>query len=160
MSNRLVSIALLALLCLALPLHSRSDRDPAMEPKRLTAILLVDEIELSLPFWEEVLRFRRTIEVPKDSKLVFAAFEAGPCEVMLQTRAEVLEDFPEEAHPDHASASYLFLEVEDLDAYAPGIEPYALGPERLTFYGMRERMLRTPGGHVVTLAQQVEQDGG
>jgi len=51
-----------------------------MDVKRITAVLYVDEIELSLAFWVDRLGFRKTVEVPDGSKLGFAALQHGSTE--------------------------------------------------------------------------------
>jgi len=88
-----------------------------MNVKKITAVLLVDEIEPILPFWIDRLGFTKTIEVPNGTKLGFVAFQKGSVEVMYQTYSSVEHDAP----PAMAAAArkgptYLYLEVDNLDA--------------------------------------------
>src|SRR5271155_5030656 len=83
-----------------------------MNVKKITPVLLVNEIEPILPFWIDRLGFTKTIEVPDANKLAFVAFQKGATEVMYQTYASVEHDAP----PEMASAArqgptYLYLEV-------------------------------------------------
>ena len=92
-----------------------------------------------------------TVQVPDGDRVGFAILRRDLVEIMLQTRASLAADVaPLAAGPHHAT---LYLEV---DALAPIRE--ALGdtplvvPERTTFYGARELIVREPGGHVVFFA--------
>lgn len=121
--------------------------------KKLTPLLYVQEIEPSLPFWVDRLGFEVTVEVPEGDRLGFVILKKGDVEVMYQTRASVQNDVPELAGSPMAG-SFLFIEVDDLDAVASalhGIEPVV--PRRKTFYGADELIVREPAGNTVTFAQ-------
>lgn len=128
-----------------------------MNVKRVTPVLLVNEIEPELPFWVDRLGFTKTIEVPDGNKLAFVALQRGGAEVMYQTYASVEKDAP----PSMSSGSrkgptYLYLEVDDLDAVLAAMKDVKkVMPERTAFYGMREFAVQDPGGHFVTFAQAV-----
>jgi hypothetical protein len=117
---------------------------------KLTPNLIVDRIETCLPFWTK-LGFTKTVEVPDGDRLGFAILVNGKIEIMLQTRASMAKDIAplgEDAH-----RAFVYIEV---DALAPIRE--ALGnapriiPERTTFYGANEIIVREPGGHTVVFA--------
>ena len=122
-----------------------------MSFKRLTPVLLVEEIEPVLPFWAR-LGFNRTAEVPEGDRLGFVILERGDIQIMYQTRASVQADVPE-LGDSPANASYLFLEVDDLDAVEKLVEAAPVVPRRKTFYGADELIVRDPAGNVVTFAQ-------
>jgi len=122
--------------------------------KRITPILLVEEIEPCLPFWEAI-GFERTAEVPHGNRLGFAILEKSGLEIMYQTRASVADDLPGLAHAPGAG-TFLFLEVMDLDATIDAIVGApVIFPRRRTFYGMEEIVVREPGGNAVTFAMPV-----
>jgi uncharacterized glyoxalase superfamily protein PhnB len=126
-----------------------------MNVKKITPVLLVNEIEPILPFWIDRLGFAKTIEVPDGNKLGFVAFQKGPTEVMYQTYASVEKDAP----PAMAAAArkgptYLYLEVDHLDAVLAAMKDVQkVMPERTAFYGMREFAVQDPSGHFITFAQ-------
>src|SRR2546426_128404 len=98
--------------------------------KRLTPVLVVDQVEPGLAFWTERLGFTRTIEVPgNDGKLVFGAVEGDGIEIMCQTRASVIADRPETAPELTGHSIVLFITTDDLDrveralAGAPVVAP-------------------------------------
>jgi uncharacterized glyoxalase superfamily protein PhnB len=112
----------------------------SMNVKRITPVLLVNEIEPVLPLWIDQLGFTKTIEVPEGNKLAFVAFQKGAAEVMYQTFISVEKDAP----PAMAAAArkgptYLYLEVDNLDAVLAAMKGvHKVMPERTAFYGMRE----------------------
>jgi uncharacterized glyoxalase superfamily protein PhnB len=126
-----------------------------MNVKKITPVLLVNEIEPVLPFWVDRLGFTKTIEVPDGNKLAFVAFQKSSVEVMYQTYASVEHDAP----PAMAAAArkgptYLYLEVDNLDATLAAMKDVQkVMPERTAFYGMREFAVQDPAGHFITFAQ-------
>jgi uncharacterized glyoxalase superfamily protein PhnB len=121
--------------------------------KKLTPVLYVEEIEPALPFWVDRLGFARTVEVPEEDRLGFVILQRGGVEVMYQTRRSVEGDVPELAGRP-MGGSFLFVEVDDLDAVEralEGVEPVV--PRRKTFYGADELIVQEPAGNVVTFAQ-------
>ncbi len=122
--------------------------------KRITPILLVDEIEPCLAFWD-ALGFDKTAEVPHEGRLGFAILEKSGLEIMYQTRASVAADIPALADAP-GQGTFLFLEVMDLDATIEAVAGApVVFPRRKTFYGMEEICVREPGGNVVTFAMAV-----
>jgi uncharacterized glyoxalase superfamily protein PhnB len=126
-----------------------------MNVKKITPVLLVGEIEPVLPFWIDRLGFTKTIEVPDGGKLAFVAFQKGNIEVMYQTYASVEHDAPPAmAAPARKGPTYLYLEVDDLDAVLAAMKDVQkVMLERTAFYGMREFAVQDPGGHFVTFSQ-------
>jgi uncharacterized glyoxalase superfamily protein PhnB len=146
----------LALFCgFALVQANPIEEKKPMNVKKITPVLLVNEIEPVLPFWIDRLGFAKTMEVPDGNKLVFVAFQKGPTEVMYQTYASVEKDAP----PAMAAAArkgptYLYLEVDNLDAVLAAMKDVQkVMPERTAFYGMREFAVQDPSGHFITFAQ-------
>jgi len=54
--------------------------------KKLTPVIIVDQIEPCLPFWIERLGFIKTAEVPEGDKLGFVILVKGNVEIMYQTK--------------------------------------------------------------------------
>ncbi|PWU11374.1 MAG: hypothetical protein C5B51_02745 [Terriglobia bacterium] len=122
---------------------------------KLTPVLIVDEIEKSLPFWVERMGFSKTAEVPEGDRLGFVMLVRDGAELMLQTLESVRKDEPKFA-PDAVSRAAIFVEVDDLEDVRQRLNGYAITmPERTTFYGMREIGVFEPGGHVVVFAARL-----
>jgi hypothetical protein len=122
---------------------------------KITTVLFVDTVEPVLPFWVDRLGFQKTVEVPDENGLVFVILQHGAAELMIQTRKSAEKDVPglgDLAAPRAGT----FIEVENFDnvlSKLDGLE--VVLPERTTWYGMREILVREPGGNVVCFASRV-----
>ena len=120
---------------------------------KITAVLLVEEIEKSLPFWVERMGFEKTVEVPEGSRLGFVILARDGAEVMLQTIESVRKDAPQFLSKYTPGTASLFIEVGDFADTLKRLDGYPVAlPERTTFYGMREIGVFEPGGHSVVFA--------
>ncbi len=128
-----------------------------MQIKRITSVLFVEEIEVVLPFWVDALEFAKTIEVPGEGgKLGFVALQKDGTEVMYQTYASLGEDMPQIAEAAKKGPTFLYIEVDGLDAVLAALKKYKMTmAERTAFYGMREVGFQDPAGHYLTFAQRV-----
>lgn len=125
-----------------------------MNVNRITPILFVEEIEPCAKFWTERLGFQKTAEVPEGNKLGFVILQKGSAEIMYQTYASVEKDMPAISSVVRKGPTFLYVEVDDLDAVisaVKGAEVYM--PVRTTFYGAKEIGVKEPAGHYVTFAQ-------
>lgn len=122
-----------------------------MKVRQLAPVLLVEEIEPVLSFWER-LGFERTAEVPEGDRLGFVILERDGVQVMYQSRESVRRDIAPLAESP-ANASFLFITVDDLDAFERNIDVTPVVPRRRTFYGADELIVRDAAGNVVTFAQ-------
>lgn len=120
---------------------------------KITPVLIVQEIEKSLPFWVGRMGFEKTVEVPEGDRLGFAILVRGAAELMLQTVASVQKDAPVFAPRSESNTVGLFIEVEDFGDVLRRLDGYPVSlAERVTFYGMREIGVFEPGGHTVVFA--------
>jgi uncharacterized glyoxalase superfamily protein PhnB len=122
--------------------------------KRVTAVLLVEEIEPCLNFWVDRLGFTKAGEVPDGNKLAFVMLQKDTTEVMYQTYASVQKDDSQASKDLRKGPAFLYVEVDDLDAVIAALKgvPVVM-PVRTTFYGAREIGVKDPAGHFVTFAQ-------
>jgi uncharacterized glyoxalase superfamily protein PhnB len=120
---------------------------------KLTPVLMVEEIEKSLPFWMDRMGFAKTVDVPEGDRLGFVILVREGAEVMMQSIASVRKDQPQFAPTGESNRVGLFLEVEDFADVLRRLDGYPVAmPERTTFYGMREIGVLDPGGHIVVFA--------
>jgi uncharacterized glyoxalase superfamily protein PhnB len=139
-------------LLLARP-HAAREKN-AVIVKRVTPLLFVPEVEPCLKFWTERLGFENAGQVPDGSKLAFVILQKGGTEIMYQSYASVEKDMPAITSQACKGPSFLYIEVENLDAVkdaVKGAEVYMT--ERTTFYGAREIGIQDPAGHYLTFAQ-------
>lgn len=130
---------------------------PPYSLRALAPVLVVDALEPSVDFWATQLGFTVENQVPgPDGTPVFASVKKDGIEIMYQSRASVLADYPSMAKElDGHSAALFFMvpRTADLDA----LERRATGatvvkPRHDTFYGTTEFYIREPGGHMVGFA--------
>lgn len=125
--------------------------------KKLTPILIVEDIEPVLPFWVDRLGFEKTVEVPEGDKLGFVILNRGPVEIMYQSRASIRNDAPALLDMMASGGSVLFIEVDSIDDVEnalAGIEPVV--PRRKTFYGATEVFVQDPAGNIIGFAEMEE----
>src|ERR1700674_3594861 len=124
-----------------------------MTVKKITPVLLVDEVESCVRFWKERLGFAVAIEVPEGNKIGFVSLQKGGIELMYQSYASVEKDSSFSAQGYAKGPSFLYIEVDSLDdVIAATIGATVVMPERKTFYGAREIGVKDPAGHVLTFA--------
>jgi len=131
---------------------------PAQEKKpmvkKLTPVLFVAEIEPCVKFWTEQLGFTKTVEVPEGNKIGFVILVKGNVELMYQSYASADKDAPAMSAIARKGPTFLYIEVESLEAIKPAIKgAEVVMAERTTFYGAREIGIKDPGGHYLTFAQ-------
>jgi len=123
---------------------------------KLTPVLIVEEIEKSLPFWVGRMGFEKTVDVPEGDRLGFAILVREGAEVMMQTVESVRKDAPQFVPNVGSQVSSLFIEVDDFHDIQRRLAGYEIAlPERTTFYGMREIGVKEPSGHIVVFAARV-----
>ncbi|MBZ5722592.1 MAG: hypothetical protein LAO03_19815 [Acidobacteriia bacterium] len=153
---RVITLVLLISTLLLHPLAGRmegQEKGKAMNVKKLTPVLLVEEVEPCVQFWAK-LGFQKTVEVPEGNKLGFVILQKGDVELMYQSYASVEKDFSSNPLLTHKGPTFLYVEVENLEdtiAAVKGAE--VVMPVRTTFYGSKEIGVKDPGGHMVTFAQ-------
>ncbi|HUI57307.1 MAG TPA: VOC family protein [Bryobacteraceae bacterium] len=125
-----------------------------MNVKKITAVLLVEEVEPCVKFWVEQLGFTKTGEVPEGDKIGFAMMQKGSAEIMYQSFASVHQDNPNADAVARKGPTFLYVEVDNLAETIAAIKgAEVVMAERTTFYGAREIGVKEPGGHYVTFAQ-------
>jgi uncharacterized glyoxalase superfamily protein PhnB len=124
-----------------------------MTVKRLTPNLYTDDVESCVKFWVERMGFEKTVEVPEDGGLAFAALQKGNVELMYGSYAS-LEREPGVTGSYQRGTGFLFIEVDDLDAVLDAMKsvPMVL-PVHKTFYGATEFTVKDPASHQITFAQ-------
>jgi hypothetical protein len=122
---------------------------------KITPVLMVEEIEKSLPFWIDRMGFTKTVDVPEGDRLGFVILVRDGAEIMLQSIESVRKDSPRFVPQGQSSSVGLFIEVEDFAGILQRLEGYPIAlSERTTFYGMREIGVHEPSGHIVVFASR------
>lgn len=121
--------------------------------KSIVSNLVVASIEDCLPFYVERLGFEKAVDVPHGDKLGFVILKRGGLELMMQSRASVADDIAPLAGDSFRAA--LYIEVDQLAPIRKALTDWPrVVPERTTFYGAREIIVRDPAGNVVCFASR------
>lgn len=151
------------LLVLLAGLHFTSAVSPAPRPqetkmlKKLTPVIVVEEVEPCVAWWVSRMGFEKTVEVPEGDKLGFVILVKDSVEIMYQSRASVEKDVPGMLKGGLRSMTGLFIEVSDIEDVVKRMKGAEITvPRRKTFYGADELGVREPGGSVVVFAQMAQ----
>ena len=122
--------------------------------KKITALLIVEEIEPCLKFWTERMSFTKTVEVPEGDRLGFIILQQGNVELMYQSFASVEKDDPGLAKLARRGPTFLYIEVDKLASVMQAMRgAQVFMEERTTFYGAREFGVTDPAGHHLIFAE-------
>ena len=121
--------------------------------KSIVANLIVPSIEDCLAFYVDRLGFTKAFDVPHDGVLGFASLQRDGVELMLQSQASLAADIAGVESVGFRAA--LYIETEQLAPIreALGDWPRVI-PERTTFYGAREIIVRDPAGNLIAFASR------
>ena len=123
-----------------------------MTIQKLTPNLYTDDVAACVQFWVERMGFEKTIEVPQENGLAFAALKKGAVEVMYGSFESLQKELG--ASTPTQGPSYLFVEVDDVKAAHKAMAGAPeVAPMHTTFYGATEFTVKDPAGHLVTFAQ-------
>ena len=149
-----VLLVVVVILLAGFPAGKLKGEEKTKVVKKITPVLLVEEVEPCVKFWTERLGFEKTVEVPEGNKLGFAILVKGGVELMYQSYASADKDVPGSAKEFRKGPTFLYVEVEDLEATLAAMQGVEIVmPVRTTFYGAKEFGVKDPGGHIVTFAQ-------
>ncbi|HEV8145989.1 MAG TPA: VOC family protein [Bryobacteraceae bacterium] len=126
--------------------------------KKITAVLIVDEVEPCSKFWVERMGFEEIAAVPDGDRIAFSMLKSGNTELMYQSLSSALKDTGAVAKADatwlHTKPVTLYIEVENLDKAIAAMQGAKVAMEqRTTFYGAKEFGVFDPAGHFIMFAE-------
>jgi len=123
-----------------------------MTIKRCTANLYTGDVAACVDFWTSRMEFEKTVEVPQENGLAFAAIQRGGIELMYGSFESLGKELG--AAMPSKGPSFLFVEVDDLDSVVHAMSGApTIVPVHKTFYGATEFTVTDPAGHFITFAQ-------
>ena len=134
---------------------------PATTFNRLTPNLLVDSVERSLAFYENVLGFTRGFTVPDASPFVFGSVVSGSVEIFFNEKTAAAKEYPAFAAAPIGLTGTMFIEISGgIDALHDRLKPHAkiVMPLVTQWYGLKEFVIADPDGYLVTFAERVAAD--
>ena len=122
---------------------------------KITPMLYVDAMQPELDFWKRV-GFETTVTVPEGSGIGFAILVKDGAELMVQTRTSMGNDMPVIQDFTRPGAN-VYIEVADFNDLLKRVQgaPVVV-PVRTTFYGMKEIVVKDPGGNVIVFSAKAQ----
>ena len=130
---------------------------------KLTPNLLVDDVERSLRFYEDVLGFTRGFTVPEQRPFVFGSVVSGPVEIFFNEKHTAAKEYPAFAGKSLGITGTMFIElsaaggIEPLHERLKAVVPIVM-PLVTQWYGVKEFAIADPDGYVITFAERVAVD--
>jgi lactoylglutathione lyase len=129
---------------------------------KLTPNLIVDDVERSLRFYEDVLGFTRGFTVPEARPFVFGSVASGPVEIFFNEKNTAAKEYPAFAGKPIGMSGTLYVElasgaIEALHSRLTTTVPIVM-PFVTQWYGVKEFAIVDPDGYVITFAERVAAD--
>ncbi len=129
----------------------------AIRMKKATPILFVDNVQQSAGFFIEQLGFTKTIEVPYERGLQFAAVVHGDVEIMFQASDSADETFSTDELAARVGQGFIYFEIDDFDEIVAAVRGAEIVKDaHETAYGSKEIYIREPGGNVLGFAKHAD----
>lgn len=123
----------------------------------LTPNIIVDDVNETIDFYQNVLGFEMISSVPEKGKLDWAMMKNGETMLMFQNRESIENDLPMLNDLPSGGSFTLFFVVDDVMAIFEKVksEVDIVQDIHTTFYDMIEFSFADLNGVIVTLAQQI-----
>lgn len=126
----------------------------------ITANLMVDDVDATVAYYEEILGFSLDLSVPRDDgKLQWALVMRDEVELMLHEKENLLSEVPQLKGSVIGGSLTLFVRMKNLDTYYHEIKGRAevIKEPMTTFYGMNEFTIQDINGYILTFAEPEEE---
>ncbi|HET7641262.1 MAG TPA: VOC family protein [Ktedonobacteraceae bacterium] len=123
--------------------------------KKLTPNLMVEDVNRTVAFYQEVLGFELLTSVPEEGQLAWAMLKRGGVELMFQTRGSLTEELPSLGGKDIGGTFNLYIDVEDIQGLYAAIRDKVtvVANMHTTFYGANEIAIEDCNGYILTFAE-------
>ena len=123
----------------------------------LTPNLMVEDVNQTLKFYEDVLGFKLDQSVPESGHYEWASARCGEVELMFQTRTSLSSDFPPFQDTPTGGTLTFFIQMQGIQELYEHIRHQVeiIQDLNVTFYGMREFSIKDPNGYILVFAEPV-----
>lgn len=128
--------------------------------KNITMNLMVESVDTSVNFYQEILGFEVVDSVPaKNQELQFAILGKDSVTLMLQEKNNLGEEYPILATEKIQPSITLYITIENFEDFYIAIKKsYPIYTEtHTTFYGSKEFAITDPDGYVLTFTEHTEE---
>ena len=124
--------------------------------KNMTTNLMVENVEKSIAFYQEILGFAVVVSVPsQEGGLQFAILAKDNLTIMVQEKNNLMKEYPALKTEKLQPSVTLYITVDELDTLYNEMEKsYSINTKMHTsFYGTREFAITDVDGYVLTFAE-------
>ena len=123
--------------------------------KKLTPNLMVEDVNETVTFYQDVLGFALLASVPEEGQFNWAMMQHDAVEIMFQSRASLTKDVPLFKDKAIGGSLTLYIDVEDIKGLYGQVQNRVtiLHEMATTFYGTREFTIQDCNGYILTFAQ-------
>ncbi len=125
--------------------------------KKLSPNLMVEDVNQSVEFYRDVLRFELVNSVPKAGVFDWAMMKSGQVEIMFQSRASLSEEIPALATKEIGGSLTFYIDVENLQELYAKFKDKATLVQNLhtTFFGKQEFSIRDCNSFILVFSEAV-----
>ena len=125
--------------------------------KKLTPNLMVEAVQRTLAFYQDVLGFKVLMTLPDQAPFDFAIMQRDQVELMFQSRASLSENVPALSGYSIGASQTFYIEVQGLkDLYESLRDKVDIVVDlHTTFYGTQEFYFRDVNGYILSFAEAV-----
>lgn len=123
--------------------------------KKLTPNLMVEDVQRTLSFYQDVLGFKVLMTLPDQPPFDFAIVERDQVELMFQSRSSLSENVPAlSGHAIGASQTF-YIEVEGIAKLYENLREKLdiVVDLHTTFYGTQEFYFRDVNGYILSFSE-------
>lgn len=124
---------------------------------KITPEIVVEEVNKTLVFYEEILGFKRVMTVPEEGIYDWALIEKNNHEIMFQTKSSLAKDIPSINKSPIGNSMMLYIEVKNVDEFYKEIRKKVEVLKELhdTFYGSREFIIKDCNGYILIFSERI-----
>ncbi|MCE5286812.1 MAG: VOC family protein [Pelosinus sp.] len=126
--------------------------------QQLTPNLMVDNVNETVKFYQEVLGFSLVMSVPETGTFLWAMMSSEKVSLMFQERKSMLEEYPMLKDTSVGGGLTFYIKIKNVRSLYNKVQGRARIVLDLhkTFYGAEEFALQDPNGFVLTFAGDAE----
>jgi uncharacterized glyoxalase superfamily protein PhnB len=134
---------------------SRTQKMTTMILKRLTPNLMVKDVNRTIAFYRELLRFELNQTVPETGPFEWASLKCGEVEIMFQAESSLAHDIPALKGMDIGGSLTFYIQMAGIEELYDRVKDSVTIVQDMhtTFYGMREFTLRDCNGYLLAFAE-------
>jgi lactoylglutathione lyase len=123
--------------------------------KKLTPNIMVEDVNLTIDFYQKFLGFELLVSVPEEGQFAWAMLKRDAVEMMFQSRTSLGEEIPALQHKEIGGSLTLYIEVEDVKELYERLRGSVTIVQGMhtTFYGAQEFAIQDCNGFILAFSE-------